>query len=85
LNKLKISVVVPFYNTPISYFQKCINALKKLNPYEVILVDDCSNDENTIKLAKSSGFKYLKTPYQSGHDGRFKCIWGCVICIANFI
>jgi glycosyltransferase involved in cell wall biosynthesis len=69
LNKLKISVVVPFYNTPVSYFQKCINALQKLKPFEVILVDDCSSDEETINLAKNSGFKYLKTPYQSGHDG----------------
>ncbi|MCF6339680.1 MAG: glycosyltransferase family 2 protein [Sulfurimonas sp.] len=43
--------------------------MKRLEPYEVILVDDCSNDEEIIKLAKNSGFKYLKTPYQSGHDG----------------
>ncbi|MCK4975041.1 MAG: glycosyltransferase family 2 protein [Sulfurimonas sp.] len=69
MSQLKISIIVPFYNTPVSYFQKCIDALQKLEAFEVILIDDCSNDEETIKLAKDSGFKYLKTPYQSGHDG----------------
>ncbi len=68
MSKLKISVVVPFFNTPIEYFSKCIASLKKVNPYEVILVDDCSTNEATIKLAKESGFKYLKTKEQSGRD-----------------
>lgn len=66
---IKISVVVPFYNPPIHLFAECLRALKKLNPYEVILVDDCSTDEHAVTMAKSSGFIYLKTPYQSGHDG----------------
>jgi glycosyltransferase involved in cell wall biosynthesis len=69
MSQLKISIVVPFYNTPVEYFQECFSALQKLEPYEVILVDDCSSEHETIKLAKNSGFKYLKTPYQSGHDG----------------
>lgn len=69
MNKLKISVIVPFYNTPIKYFKECLNALRKLNPYEVILIDDCSTNKDTIKEALDSEFKYLKTPYQSGYDG----------------
>lgn len=69
MNKLKISVIVPFYNTPIKYFKKCIYALKKLAPYEVIIIDDCSTNEESIKEALNSGFKYIKTPYQSGYDG----------------
>ena len=66
---LKISVIVPFYNTPLEYFRECLNALKKLNVFEVILIDDCSTDTKTINEALNSGFKYLKTPYQSGYDG----------------
>lgn len=66
---MKISVVVPFYNPPLHLFAECLRALKKLKPYEVILVDDCSSDEHTVTMAKSSGFIYLKTPYQSGFDG----------------
>lgn len=66
---IKISVVVPFYNPPVHLFAECLRVLKKLNPYEVILVDDCSSDSQTVQMAQTSGFKYLKTPYQSGHDG----------------
>lgn len=66
---ITISVVVPFYNPPVHLFAECLRALKKLDPYEVILVDDCSSDQQVIAMAKSSGFIYLKTPYQSGFDG----------------
>lgn len=66
---MTISVVVPFYNPPLHLFAECLRALKRLNPYEVILVDDCSSDSQAIQMAKISRFKYLKTPYQSGHDG----------------
>lgn len=58
---MKISVIVPFYNTPIENFKNCINSLKKVNAYEVILVDDCSSNKEVVKLAKNSGFKYIKT------------------------
>jgi glycosyltransferase involved in cell wall biosynthesis len=67
--EMKISVVIPFYNTPLNFFMECINSVKKLNPYEIILVDDCSTDMELITFAKQSGCKYLKTAYQSGHDG----------------
>ncbi|AXH09640.1 glycosyltransferase, family 2 [Malaciobacter halophilus] len=66
---MKISVIVPFYNTPIENFKNCINSLKKVNAYEVILVDDCSSNKEVVKLAKNSGFKYIKTKKQSGSDG----------------
>ena len=66
---IKISVVVPFYNPPMHLFAECLRALKKLNPYEVVLVDDCSTDTQAVQMAQISGFVYLKTPYQSGHDG----------------
>lgn len=66
---LDISIIVPFYNPPIKYFIKCLEYLKRLHVKEVILVDDCSSDHSITALAKQSGFIYLKTPYQSGHDG----------------
>lgn len=66
---IKISVVVPFYNPPLHLFAECLRALKKLNPYEVILVDDCSSDTHAVQMAQTSGFVYLKTLYQSGFDG----------------
>lgn len=66
---MKISIVIPFYNPPLHLFMECLRGLKKLNSFEVILVDDCSSDEKIVALAKKSGFMYLKTPYQSGYDG----------------
>ncbi|MDD2367916.1 MAG: glycosyltransferase family 2 protein [Sulfuricurvum sp.] len=66
---ITISVVVPFYNPPLHLFAECLRALKKLDPFEVILVDDCSTDNQAVQMAQTSGFIYLKTPYQSGHDG----------------
>lgn len=65
----QLSIIVPFYNPPIESFQACIEHLKKLDPLEIILVDDCSSDPLVINLAKQSGCLYLKTLYQSGHDG----------------
>ncbi|MDD2368113.1 MAG: glycosyltransferase family A protein [Sulfuricurvum sp.] len=66
---IQISIVVPFYNPPVHLFAECLRALKKLNPFEVILVDDCSTDNQVVEMAKTSGFKYLTTPYQSRFDG----------------
>ncbi|SHO81544.1 hypothetical protein MNB_SV-15-1123 [hydrothermal vent metagenome] len=67
-NHLKISIVIPFYNPPPKFFIDAIKSVKKLNPYEIILVDDCSSDKFVVQLAKASGCKYIKTPYQSGTD-----------------
>ncbi len=64
-----VSMIVPFYNPPQDAFQACLLQLEALRPCEVILVDDCSNKVAVTTLAKKSGFTYLKTPYQSGHDG----------------
>lgn len=69
MSSLKISIVIPFYNTPIPFFVECIRSVKKLDPFEIILVDDCSTDEELVKIAKNSGCIYLRTPYQSGYDG----------------
>ncbi len=69
MNDLKISVVIPFYNTPMEYFMDCVESVKKLNPFEIILADDCSSDLELVEYAKNSGCKYIKTAYQSGFDG----------------
>ncbi len=68
-HELKISVIIPFYNTPIILFVECIRSVKKLQPFEIILVDDCSDDLELVKIAKNSACKYFKTAYQSGSDG----------------
>jgi glycosyltransferase involved in cell wall biosynthesis len=65
----EISVVIPFYNTPLEYFKECVDSVKALHPKEIILVDDCSSDLELVAFARTCGCIYLKTSYQSGHDG----------------
>ncbi|ATB70216.1 hypothetical protein SJPD1_2117 [Sulfurospirillum diekertiae] len=50
-----LSIVIPFYNPPYEAFQAYLQSVYKLDPLEMILVDDCSNDEKVITLAKRSG------------------------------
>lgn len=53
-DEVKFSVIVPIYNTPLKYFQKCITSLLKqtLFEIEIILVDDGSNFECADKCDK---------------------------------
>ena len=50
---LKISVIVPFNNGK-KYLEKCLNNLSKIefDDYEIILVDDFSNDDSEIIAKK---------------------------------
>lgn len=68
MKKARISVIIPFYNPPLELFKQCLEHIKNIKPYEVILVDDCSTCKEAIQVAKNFKFKYLKTPYQSGRD-----------------
>ncbi len=49
---IKVSIIVPVYNTKEKLFKKCIESLvsQTLEDVEIILVDDASTDEETIKL-----------------------------------
>jgi len=63
---LKISVIVPVHNAA-QTLKQCLQALKNqtdLN-YEVIVIDDCSTD-NSLALAKESGFKTLSLAVNKG-------------------
>lgn len=58
MNKKKVTVVIPTYNSA-SKLQRLLNSIEKLKgllPYEVIVVDDASSD-NTKKVIKKWGNK----------------------------
>ena len=61
-----ISFVIPVCNTEIIKFSRCINSIEKINikNYEIIIVDDGSEEENTQKyrtfLKNHSNVKYFK-------------------------
>ena len=78
-NKMKksVSVIIPTYNGKellMKYLPKCEHALQKsslISDYEIIIVDDCSNDDtltflnksysHVIKLKNSSNSGFSKT------------------------
>ncbi|MFC1631923.1 glycosyltransferase [Candidatus Omnitrophota bacterium] len=64
--KAKISVIVPVYNSEHT-LKQCLQALKEQNDanYEVIVVDDASQD-NSQQIARKSGFKTLNLPANKG-------------------
>ena len=58
----KISIIVPFNNGK-DYLESCLNNLSKLeyDDYEIILVDDFSNDDSEIIAKKYEKVKYYYT------------------------
>ena len=57
----KISIIVPFKNTPIVWFKKLIDSLNEQSNknFEAIFIDDNSDDSKTYKkLIQNNGYKY---------------------------
>lgn len=50
MEKLKVSIIVPVYNTNIEYFRQCIKSLvtQTYENIEIVIVDDGSKEENVI-------------------------------------
>ena len=48
MEELKVSIVVPVYNTNIEYFRQCIESLvlQTYENIEIVIVDDGSKNEN---------------------------------------
>ena len=61
--EIGITVVIPYFNNS-SVFQRTLDSIfnQKLQPQEVIIVDDCSDDsdvlKNIINLNKKDKYKY---------------------------
>ena len=83
----KLSVIIPSYNQK-EYLQKTVESLKEntFNPYELIIVDDCSNKEtvdyieslNCIKVFNKTQ-KYVTANWNAG----IKLATGDYIAILN--
>ena len=56
--KIKISVIIPMYNTE-KYIVQCLESLlnQTFQDYEVIIIDDCSND-NSISIVENLSSKF---------------------------
>ncbi len=62
----EISVVIPAYNAETT-LDRCLGSLKKqtLNPFQIILVDDCSTDR-TASIASEAGIEILPMSRRGG-------------------
>jgi glycosyltransferase involved in cell wall biosynthesis len=62
----KLSIITPFYNTPIPYFRNYFQSLlsQSFQNFEVLLINDCSTDDDVLSLANTVAIK----------DSRFKII-----------
>jgi glycosyltransferase involved in cell wall biosynthesis len=61
-----LSVIVPVYNGALQ-LSRCLEGLRlsEYSNFEVIVVDDCSND-NTRRIAERYGVRSVQTPFTSG-------------------
>lgn len=66
-NDVILSIIVPNYNKGIK-LKRCLDSIaKQINSYiEVIIVDDCSDDESMEILKKYNDFKILRNNDNSG-------------------
>ena len=68
----KVSVIVPVYNVKPEFIEQALNSLfnQTLKEIEIIVVNDCSSDTDTIKyltrLQKDPRIKYIKLNQNSG-------------------
>jgi len=66
ISEEKIIIIVPFFNTG-NYLIECYNSLfnQKYKNFEVILIDDCSNDFAIDKIPESSQLKKVRIDKRS--------------------
>jgi cellulose synthase/poly-beta-1,6-N-acetylglucosamine synthase-like glycosyltransferase len=57
---IKISIIIPTYNSNIQFLSKAIESCicQTYRNFELILVDDCSEDHNVINLINKYVIKY---------------------------
>ena len=60
MNKKKVSIIVPFYNTDNHLFEECLQSISNQTHKntEVILINDGSTNDQNIKTAKSYSRKF---------------------------
>lgn len=67
-DKPLVSVVIPVYNQ-LEYTLQCLTSIQKNKPkssFEVIVIDDCSQDKTQEILSQISGLKYIRNEENLG-------------------
>lgn len=80
-----VSIVIPVYNK-IEYTIACLRSLAEhaeANPFEVIVVDDCSSDATQTQLALIEGIRVLRNERNLGFVG--SCNAGAALARGEFV
>lgn len=83
----KISIIIPFKNTPLKWMKKLIDSLKNQNNqnFEAIFIDDNSdNPEPYIKLIEKNKYNYYVSPQKDMGVGKLRD-FGVTLSTGNFI
>ena len=81
----KVSIVIPVYNK-IEYTVACLRSLGEHAgpaPFEVIVVDDCSNDATPEQLAQIDGIRVVRNEHNLGFIG--SCNAGAALAQGEFV
>ncbi len=75
---MDISVIVPIHNTPVSVLRQSLDCLvtQKFDDYEIICVDDSSEDKETLDLLKQFEISYaerIRVIYLKKNIGAANC------------
>lgn len=70
MEKIKLSIIVPVYNTG-KYLEKCINSLinQTYKNIEIVIVEDCSTDNSKKIIKKFENIKNVKIIYNKKNSG----------------
>lgn len=83
----KISIIVPFKNTPIKWMKKLISSLKNQNNqnFEVIFIDDYSDNSSGYEsLIRKNNFSYFLSPLKGMGVGELRD-YGVELAIGEYI
>ncbi len=61
---MKVLIVIPAYNEALN-IEKTVQDIKENTNYDYIIINDCSKD-NTEKVCKKNGFKFISLPINYG-------------------
>ncbi|MBT0552286.1 glycosyltransferase family 2 protein [Riemerella anatipestifer] len=53
---IKLSIIIPVYNTPVKYLQECLESIRNANinyKYEVLIIDDGSTNGEIISFFRN--------------------------------
>jgi glycosyltransferase involved in cell wall biosynthesis len=62
---MKTALLITTFNRP-DYLRRCLASVKRAGIKDVLIVDDCSTDKETLELLKHCDYKFYCSPRRRG-------------------